>query len=141
MIDWTPVTTALVALIATVITTFIPMGIRFAFEAWAAKMAAVKDFKEKNQAIVSAIVMVIQQSLNALTGAEKYHEALARASEALHLPDQTLHDMIELAVATFKLEWGEEWDIIGGAEEEGTLKNSVGSAPRSAGAESTEGMG
>jgi hypothetical protein len=109
MIDWTPVTSAIVALIAVLISTFIPMAIKLAFEAWGAKLAKAKAVIDQNQEVVDAIVMVIQQTLGALTNSAKYQVALQRVDAALHLPTDTAHDMIELAVATAKLEWGESW--------------------------------
>jgi hypothetical protein len=109
MIDWTPVTSAIVALIAVLISTFIPMAIKLAFEAWSAKLAKAKAVIDQNQEVVDAIVMVIQQTLGALENSAKYQVALQRVDAALHLPPETAHDMIELAVATAKLEWGESW--------------------------------
>lgn len=114
MIDWTPVTSAIVALIATMITTFIPMAIKLFFEAQAVRLANVKKVVTANQEIVSNIVTVIQQTCNALTDSDKYHLALGRATEALNLPENTLHDMIELAIAEAKMSWGDNWDKIGG---------------------------
>jgi aspartate ammonia-lyase len=108
-IDWTPVTSAIVALIAVLISTFIPMAIKRAFEAWSAKLAKAKTVIDQNQEVVDAIVMVIQQTLGALENSAKYQVALQRVDEALHLPPETAHDMIELAVATAKLQWGECW--------------------------------
>ena len=116
MIDWTPVTSAIVALIAVLISTFIPMAIKLAFEAWSAKLARAKTVIDQNQEVVDAIVMVIQQTLGALTNSAKYAVALQRVDAALHLPTDTAHDMIELAVATAKLEWGEYWDDLGKTE-------------------------
>lgn len=116
-IDWSPVTTALIALIATVISVYIPMFVKLIYETQKAKLEKVMAFKDANQEVVDGIVKVVQQTLNLATNSEKYHEALARASAALKLPDETLHDMIELAIANFKLSWGEEWEKLGGSEE------------------------
>jgi hypothetical protein len=113
-IDWSPVTTAIIALIATMITTFIPMAIKLFFEAQEARMVNLKRVVQSNQKIVDDIVMVIQQTANTLSNSDKYNLALGKASEALHLPANTLHDMIELAVANAKMEWGKDWDAIGG---------------------------
>ena len=110
MIDWTPVTSAIVALIAVLISTFIPMAIKLFFEAWQAKLAKARVIIDQNQEVVDAIVLVIQQTLGALENSAKYQIALQRVDAALHLPPETAHDMIELAVATAKLEWGEYWD-------------------------------
>lgn len=114
--DWTPVTTALIALIATVISVYIPMFVKLIYETQRARLQKMYDIKQDNQEVVDGIVKVIQQTLNLATDSEKYHEALIRASAALHLPDETLHDMIELAIANFKLSWGAEWDKLGGKE-------------------------
>ena len=113
-IDWSPVTTAIVALIATLITTFVPMIIKLFFEAQSARLAKVKVITEQNQAIVNAIVQVVQQTAGVLEGSQKYQLALGKASESLHLPTNTLHDLIELAVSTAKLSWGTAWDSLGG---------------------------
>jgi hypothetical protein len=113
MIDWTPVTTAIVALIATMITTFIPMAIKLFFEAQSARLVKVKQVVDANQKIVADIVAVIQQTMGALTNSDKYHMALGRATEALHLPENTIHDMIELAVFEAKKASGESWGNIG----------------------------
>ena len=114
MIDWTPVTSAIVALIAVLISTFIPMAIKLAFEAWGAKLAKAKAVIDQNQEVVDAIVLVIQQTMGALANSAKYQIALQRVDNALHLPPETAHDMIELAVGEAKLEWGECWDALGG---------------------------
>lgn len=116
-IDWSPVTTAIVALIATIITTFVPLAIKLFFEAQEQRLSNVKRVVQNNQQIVSDIVTVIQQTCNALTDSDKYHLALGRATEALNLPENTLHDMIELAVAEAKMEFGKDWDAIGGKTE------------------------
>lgn len=113
-IDWSPVTQAVVALIATLITTFVPLLIKMIFEAQAARIAKVKMLAEQNQAVVAAIVQVVQQTAGVLEGSQKYQLALGKASEALKLPTNTLHDMIELAVSTAKLSWGTQWDALGG---------------------------
>jgi hypothetical protein len=110
MIDWTPVTTAIVALIAVLISTFIPLAIKLFFDAWSAKLEKLKATIDANQEIVRAIVTVVQQTLGTLSNSEKYHVALARANEVLNLPVDTLHDMIELAIAEAKLAWGTDWD-------------------------------
>ena len=115
-IDWSPVTQAVVALIATLITTFIPLLIKMIFEAQAARLAKVKMLTEQNQAVVTAIVQVVQQTAGVLEGSQKYQLALGKASEALKLPTNTLHDMIELAVSTAKLSWGTAWDALGGSK-------------------------
>jgi len=114
MIDWTPVTSAIVALIAVLISTFVPMAIKLFFEAWQAKLNQVKAIVDQNQEVVNAIVMVVQQTLGALENSAKYQIALQRVDDALHLPPETAHDMIELAVATAKLEWGECWTDLAG---------------------------
>jgi hypothetical protein len=113
MIDWTPVTTAIVALIATMITTFIPMAIKLFFEMQSARLVKVKQVVDANQKIVADIVAVIQQTMGALTNSDKYHMALGRVTEALHLPPETAHDMIELAIFEAKKASGESWDNIG----------------------------
>jgi len=115
MIDWTPVTTAIVGLIAVLISTFIPLAIKLFFEAWQAKLEKAKVIADNNQEIVSAIVLVVQQTMGVLGSSAKYQLALQRANDALHLPLDTLHDMIEYAVAEAKLAWGEEWNALGGA--------------------------
>lgn len=114
MIDWTPVTSAIVALIAVLISTFIPMAIKLAFEAWSAKLAKAKTVIDQNQEVVDAIVLVVQQTMGALENSAKYQIALQRVDAALHLPPDTAHDMIEYAVGAAKLAWGEEWSALGG---------------------------
>lgn len=113
-IDWSPVTSAVVALIATLISTGIPLLIKLIFEAQSARLAKLKAVTEQNQLIVNAIVQVVQQTAGVLEGSQKYQLALGKASESLHLPTNTLHDMIELAVSTAKLSWGASWDALGG---------------------------
>jgi len=116
MIDWTPVTQAAIALIAVLISTFIPMAIKLFFEAWSAKLAKAKLIIDQNQEVVSAIVLVVQQTMGALENSAKYQIALQRVDEALHLPPETAHDMIEYAVGEAKLAWGENWEALGGKE-------------------------
>ena len=116
MVDWSPVVSAIVALIAVLISTFIPMAIKLFFEAWQAKLNKAKEVIDQNQEVVSAIVLVIQQTLGALENSAKYAIALQRVDEVLHLPHETAHDMIEYAVGEAKLAWGEEWEKLGGKE-------------------------
>lgn len=108
-IDWTPVTTALVSLIAVIITTFIPLAIKLFFDMQSARLAKLKTVVDNNQAIVAAIVTVIQQTMGALANNVKYQIALQRVDEVLNLPSETAHDMIELAVAEAQLAWGDAW--------------------------------
>jgi hypothetical protein len=116
MIDWEPVTQAIIALIAVLISTFIPMAIKLFFEAWQAKLNKAKIIVDQNQEVVSAIVLVIQQTMGALENSAKYQLALQRVDQALHLPTETAHDMIEFAVGEAKLAWGEQWEALGGKE-------------------------
>lgn len=116
-IDWTPVITALVGLIAIIFTTFIPLGIKLFFEAWQARIEKAKSLSEQYQLISDGVVMLVQQTMNTLTNSEKYVAALEKLSIKLNLPPETIRELIENSVATFKLAWGEEWNKIGGKKE------------------------
>jgi hypothetical protein len=115
MIDWTPVMNAIVALIAVLISTFIPAAIKLFFEMQSARLTKLKAVAENNQEVVDNIVLVIQQTMNALTNSEKYALALRRAEEELHLPAKALDKLIESAVGAAKLTWGEAWKALGTA--------------------------
>ena len=111
-IDWSPIMTAIVALIAVLISTFIPQAIKLFFEMQTARLEKLKTVVDNNQEIVQAIVTVIQQTMGALGNSQKYQIAVQRANEVLNLPPETIHDMIELAIAEAKLAWGEGWDAL-----------------------------
>jgi hypothetical protein len=119
--NWEPVTTALVGLIVAIITTFIPMAIKLFFEAWKAKLEKAKELEEKYQDIANSAVLLVQQTMNTLTNAEKYVEALRIISVKLNLPPDTLPELIETSVAIFKLEWGAAWEKLGGKDDAPTL--------------------
>lgn len=114
MIDWSPITTALVALIATLITALVPVIVKAVFDAFSAQLTKAKAVVDKNEAIASAIVKVVQQTFGALTNSAKYQIALQRITDVLHLPPEALHDLIEQAVADMKLASGTSWDELGG---------------------------
>jgi hypothetical protein len=113
MIDWTPVTTAIVGLIVVLITTFIPLAIKLFFEAWQAKLEKAKAVIDSHQDIVDAIVLVVQQTANGLGNSEKLNLALKEVDAALHLPDDSMRKLIAQSVATFKLAWGSSWTELG----------------------------
>jgi len=117
MIDWSPITTALVALIATLITALVPVIVKAVFDAFSAQLTKAKAVVDKNEAVASAIVKVVQQTFGALTNSAKYQIALQRITDVLHLPPEALHDLIEQAVADMKLASGTSWDELGGKPE------------------------
>lgn len=113
-ISWEPITTALVALIATLITALVPVIVKAVFDAFSAQLTKAKAVVDKNEAVASAIVKVVQQTFGALTNSAKYQIALQRITDVLHLPPEALHDLIEQAVADMKLASGTSWDELGG---------------------------
>jgi hypothetical protein len=114
MIDWSPITTALVALIATLITALVPVIVKAIFDAFTAQLTKAKAIVDKNQAIADGIVKVVQQTFGMLENSAKYQIALQRITDRLHLPPEALHDLIEQAVADMKLASGTSWNALGG---------------------------
>jgi hypothetical protein len=113
-ISWEPITTALVALIATLITALVPVIVKAVFDTFSAQLTKAKAVVDKNEAVASAIVKVVQQTFGSLTNSAKYQIALQRITDVLHLPPEALHDLIEQAVADMKLASGTSWDALGG---------------------------
>lgn len=112
-VDWNPIILALIGLIGTIIVTLIPVAVTAFFNAQSARLEKLKTVVDNNQEIVRSIVTVIQQTMGAIANSQKYQIAVQRAEEVLNLPPDTLHDMIELAVAEAKLAWGYDWDALG----------------------------
>ena len=112
-VDWNPIILALIGLIGTIIVTLIPVAVTAFFNAQSARLEKLKTVVDNNQEIVRGIVTVIQQTMGAIANSQKYQIAVQRAEDVLNLPPDTLHDMIELAVAEAKLAWGFDWDLLG----------------------------
>jgi hypothetical protein len=114
MIDWAPVTQAIIALIAVLISTLIPKAIMLFFEMQAAKIEKAKELYEHYQAVATEAVNVVQQTMNAFANSAKYIAALASVDAQLHLPPNTSRRLIEDAVIQAKLAWGPAWAAAGG---------------------------
>jgi hypothetical protein len=112
--NWEPVTTALIALIATLITALVPVIVKAVFDAFTAQLTKAKAVVDKNEAVALKIVEVVQQTFNMLENSAKYQIALQRLTDELHLPPEALHDLIEQAVADMKLASGTSWEALGG---------------------------
>jgi hypothetical protein len=113
-IDWTPIILSIVALISTVIVTLIPIAVTAFTESHTAKLTQLKAIADKNQALAESIVRVIQNTKKAFTNSEKFALALLRLDEELHLPINTTRRLIEDAVSSLTLAFGDAWDALGG---------------------------
>jgi hypothetical protein len=74
----------------------------------------LKAIADKNQALAESIVRVIQNTKKAFTNSEKFALALLRLDEELHLPINTTRRLIEDAVSSLTLAFGDAWDALGG---------------------------
>jgi hypothetical protein len=113
MIDWSPVTTALIALISMLIATLAPVLVRAVTDAVTAQLTKAKALADKNQAIAKGIVEVIQNTYKAYTNSQKYQAAFEKLNAELHLPSKQLQQLIEQAVSGLTLAWGEDWAKLG----------------------------
>lgn len=113
-IDWTPIILSIVALMSTVFVTLIPVAVRAWTDAHTAKLTQLKAIADKNQALAESIVRVIQNTKKAFTNSQKFALALLRLDEELHLPINTTRRLIEDAVSSLTLAFGDAWDALGG---------------------------
>lgn len=111
--DWTQVSLAIVALISTIIVTLAPIMVTAVINAHTAKLIEVKTLADNNQEIANGIVAVVQNSYKAFTNSEKFQSAFEKLNAQLHLPPDQIQQLIEQAVATLTLAWGEEWAKLG----------------------------
>jgi hypothetical protein len=128
-IDWTPIILSIVALISTVIVTLIPIAVTAFTDAHTAKLTQLKAIADKNQALAESIVRVIQNTKKAFTNSEKFALALLRIDEELHLPINTTRQLIEDAVASLTLAWGDAWDALGGETPETPVQPPIEPTP------------
>jgi len=112
-IDWNPVILAIVALISSVIVTLAPIMVTAFINAHTAKLIEVKTLADNNQDIANGIVAVVQNSYKAFTNSEKFQSAFEKLNAQLHLPPDQIQQLIEQAVATLTLTWGEAWTKLG----------------------------
>lgn len=109
-IDWTPVILAIIALISTVIVTLIPVAVTAFIDAHRAKIAWATAIIEHNQLIAEKTVLLIQQTYGALTNSAKFQLAMQAIEKDLGtLTFDALRDLLNTAVGTMHLVWGDAW--------------------------------
>lgn len=110
MIDWNPVILAIIALISAVVVTLIPVFVTAFFAAHTAKLTEAKALFENHELIAEKTVLLIQQTYGALANSVKFQ--LAVKSIEKELPALTfvaLRDLLNTAVGTMHLVWGDAW--------------------------------
>lgn len=109
-IDWTPVVLAIISLASAVIVTLIPIFVTAFFESRTAKLTAAKALIEHNDLIAEKTVLLIQQTYGAVTNSEKFQLAMQSIQKELGtLTFDALRDLLNTAVGTMHLVWGDAW--------------------------------
>ena len=108
--NWEPVKTALVSLIAVIITTFVPLIFKLFFDMQSARLVKLKNVLVNNQLIAEKTVLLIQQTYGALTNSVKFQLAMKSIEKELGtLTFVALRDLLNTAVGTMHLVWGDAW--------------------------------
>lgn len=109
-IDWNPVILALIALISTIVVTLIPVFVTAFFAAHTAKLTDAKALMENHALIAEKTVLLIQATYGALANSIKFQLAIKSIEQ--ELPTLTfiaLRDLLNTAVGTMHLVWGDAW--------------------------------
>lgn len=110
MIDWNGVILALIALISTIIVTLAPIAITAFINMHTAKLTEFKALTEKYDLIAERTVLLIQATYGALANSAKFQLAMQSIKRELgDLTFDALRDLLNTAVGTMHLVWGDAW--------------------------------
>ena len=113
MIDWSPITTALVTLIAALITTLVPVFVDYVFKAVSTRLVVVKQVADKNQTLAHDVVVWVEASMKTASSNVKLQAAIAKFNETLNLPTDTIVNLLETAISAAKFEAADDWAKLG----------------------------
>jgi len=113
MIDWSPITTALVTLIAALITTLVPVFVDYVFKAVSTRLVVVKQVADKNQTLAHDVVVWVEATMKTASSNAKLQAAIAKFNETLNLPTDTIVNLLETAISAAKFEAADDWAKLG----------------------------
>jgi hypothetical protein len=113
MIDWSPITTALVTLIAALITTLVPVFVDYIFKAVSTRLLVVKQITDKNQTLAHDVVVWVEATMKTASSNAKLQAAIAKFNETLNLPTDTIVNLLETAISAAKFEAADDWAKLG----------------------------
>src|SRR5664280_2581133 len=107
------ITTALVALIATLITTLVPVFVDYVFKAISTRLVVVKQVADKNQTLAHDVVVWVEATMKTASSNAKLQAAIAKFNETLNLPTDTIVNLLETAISAAKFEAADDWAKLG----------------------------